>query len=771
MPRTQSYTVNNNFTKGLITEASSLTFPKDACTETYNCIHTLTGPVKRRLGIDYEDNYTAATVDRTDSAISEYIWTNAGGDGNTQLYVLQIGATLYFYTSSAATNTTPLSGQKLASTVDISSFLAAGSSADPSLVECQYSDGNGYLIVYNSACEPFYCIYAAGTITASQITLKIRDFVGIPETGVVDNYRSSTLTTEHQYNLQNQGWSTGSAWVIYPTGNYQVTLGSHTFSVSTSGATGITIGQNVNINMSVNDLGTLMIGVVTAYTATTITVNVTIYNTLHYLEFWGPGGWSIFPTNSGFITDWNTAVGNYPSNADVWWLFKDTSGAYNPAVTAPNVVLPSAPAPKGFYVLSAFSQTRGLEAGLSGITDISTTTRPRTGTWFQGRVWYAGVDASFQASGDQPYTTWTENLYFSQIITDITKFGLCYQTNDPTSENLFDLLPSDGGVITIQGSGSIYKLFPVQNGLLVFAANGIWFITGSQGIGFSANDYTITKISAVKSISSTSFVDVQGTPIFWNLDGIYSISFEQNGLKVNCLTLDTIKTFYNSIPLDSKKYARGSYDPINNVVKWVYRSTQETSTTNRYEFDRVLNLNIYLKAFYIYSISGTPTINGVMYVSGPGGISDASTAKFKYLTSAVNGGSYDITFSEEKDTNYVDWYTYDTTGVDFTSYFITGYSLQNAMTDFQSNYVMYYQDNNSVYDVQGIWDFSNSGDSGRWTQPQRINTTSETYYDYKPVRRKIRGRGKAMQTKIISVSGYPFNISGWAVFLTGNQTP
>ena len=142
-------------------------------------------------------------------------------------------------------------------------------------------------------------------------------------------------------------------------------------------------------------------------------------------------------------------------------------------------------------------------SGIAGLTSIVTTIRPRTGTWFQGRVFYAGVDASQQATGDAQYYTWTENIYFSQIITpgDNTEFGYCYEINDPTSETLFDLLPSDGGVINIQGSGSIYKLFPVVNGLLVFAANGIWFITGSQGIGFTATVYTVTKLSGVQSIS------------------------------------------------------------------------------------------------------------------------------------------------------------------------------------------------------------------------------------------------------------------------------
>ena len=148
-----------------------------------------------------------------------------------------------------------------------------------------------------------------------------------------------------------------------------------------------------------------------------------------------------------------------------------------------------------------------------------------------------GLDASQAATGDENFYTWTENIYFSQIVTSINQFGYCYQANDPTDENYFNLLPDDGGVIQIQGCGAIHKLFPIQNGMLVFADNGVWFITGSQGIGFTADDYTITKISAVRVISNTSFVDVLGMPFFWNEEGIYMTQQTQNGIQIEPLTV------------------------------------------------------------------------------------------------------------------------------------------------------------------------------------------------------------------------------------------
>ena len=45
MPRQALVSIENNFTKGLITEASGLTFPENSCTETINCVHKHTGNV------------------------------------------------------------------------------------------------------------------------------------------------------------------------------------------------------------------------------------------------------------------------------------------------------------------------------------------------------------------------------------------------------------------------------------------------------------------------------------------------------------------------------------------------------------------------------------------------------------------------------------------------------------------------------------------------------------------------------------------------------
>src|SRR5208282_4926594 len=101
------------------------------------------------------------------------------------------------------------------------------------------------------------------------------------------------------------------------------------------------------------------------------------------------------------------------------------------------------------YIINPFIQSPSATSGISGLTDVTTTVRPTNGAWYAGRVWYTGVNAAKAATGDQNYYTWTENIYFSQIITpgDISGFGNCYQANDPTADattGLFDLFPDDG---------------------------------------------------------------------------------------------------------------------------------------------------------------------------------------------------------------------------------------------------------------------------------------------------------------------------------------
>lgn len=775
MPQQLTVAVENNFTKGLITESTGLNFPENAATDTSNCLYTLVGDVTRRLGINNEPNYASNYISVV-GASNSYVWANPGGDSSARLEVKQVASTLYFYDVAATTITSPLSQHKLATTVNLLPYAV---SAFDTTVECTFTEGNGYLFVFHPSCSPVYVTYSAGTLTSAPINVQIRDFIGADEGSVAVNNRPTTLTAEHNYNLVNQGWISGSPWSAQSVGpNPSVALGSQTFTIP-SGIAGIVNGQTVSVvtvdthfpgGVQVTGGTNVMGGTVTSYVGTTLTLNVTGIGNSSNIPGSALGPYLITPVNTGYLNTWFTAEGNYPSNADVWWYFKNASNVFDPATTANNVTLNTGYGPRGHYILDAFNQTRSIVSGVAGITNITTTTRPSNGTWFRGRVWYTGVNANQPAQGDALFYSWSSNIYFSQVVQTTRDFGSCFQTNDPTSETLLDILPTDGGVITIPESGVIFKLFPIANGLLVFASNGVWFITGSQGIGFAANDYTVTKLSSIRSISTSSYVDVNGLPFFWNEEGIYQVAPQQGGsLSVEPITVGTILAFYNAIPLASKRYVKGAYDPIEYVIQWVYRSTSETGIVDRYHFDTILNFNTYNKAFYPYTVSTTNNqsyINGINYIAYPVINLDTPEPGIKYLSSFNTGITYSHQFAEEYDEDYLDWGS-----VDYDSFFITGYKLRGqAIKRFQPQYVqMWYRTNDgpTAYKIQGLWDYANDANSNRWTKPQIVDVGLGHYTTaYK--RHKLRGHGYALQLKISSLPGKPFDIQGWAIVDTVN---
>lgn len=826
----------NNFIGGLKTEFTALNFPPNTTPDSQNVVYDLVGDASRRLGIDAELNSTVNVIG-SPGASSEYVWTNVGGDGQTQILVQQAGNQIFFYLSSNATVTHPLSTTLLPTIIDMTQFQAAGNVNVVADTECQFTDGNGFLFITHKDCEPIFCSFngSNNVITPSAISIQIRDFVGIPEPGVADNFRPSTLSQEHLYNLVNQGWTQGSNYTANCNPNAGGTGPGGAGAVSAGGSTAgypllynapivgaswympiitesspsiLTVGAIVNISFSIAVSGNTnqtaqVTGVVTSYTAgTDIIINVlsaSYYanggynNGFAFFGFWSGGNIvsdpfdqfgvslnvSIF--NKGFIGTWNTDLLNFPSNSDVWWLYKDDTGVFNPTTTFVNVQQNVTAAAKGSQVLNPWNQDRSSVSGVSGLTSITTTARPSVCSWFQGRVFYSGVNASQQPTGDEPYTTWTENIYFSQIVQTTSDFGKCLQTNDPTSQDFFSILASDGGVITIQGSGAIFKIFPIENGLVVFAANGIWFITGSQGIGFSASDYTIRKISNIQSIGYSSYINVNGYPMFWNEEGIYYVTPSQQGvgmggnsasLQVTNMTLGTILSFYQPLPKISKQFARGDYDRLNYLVQWCFRSTVETGVLDRYQFDRILVFNTVNKAFYYYTLPTAPLSDGtqiwirdVKYIQNPGG-TDAPDPILKYLAVA-DTGPFVVSFFEENNENYVDYQGVDGVGANFVSYFVTAFTLPgHGVVKSMPLYVNLYLRNevNNSYKIQYIWDFAANRNSNRFSTIMAVNdNTSTTNFGYIRRRHKIRGHGYACQMKITSIDGKAFDVIGWAL--------
>lgn len=700
MPRVNNIAVQNNFSRGLITEATGLNFPENACTEADNCTFNRLGEVRRRLGFDLEGSFENFAQDMSGNAVVTYVWNNAAGEGDVSFVVVQIGNLLHFYFVAPDSS---LSANKHADTIDLTDFAPAGVTT-VSTLECQFSSGNGLLFVTNQRLNSFYVTYDADldTFTGTEIDIQIRDFEGdLADALDIDERPTSDLaglTSAHEYNLKNQGWT-------------DTTLGA-----------------------------------------------------------------------------WDTARTDMPSNSDVSWYFKDSNDAFD-FTTVDDRVVGNTPAPKGHYIYSLYNVFRsGIVAGATD--EEIELDRVSTCAFFAGRVFYSGLRVPKHNS----------RIFFSQIVEREDQYGKCYQTNDPTSEQLFDLLPSDGGMIDLLEAGTIIKMMPVRNTLLVFATNGLWAITGSQGLGFTANDYSIDKISSIRNISHTSFVSVDGAPFWWNLDGIYTLRQEPESgrLSVISITDETIRTFYEDILAESKQTAKGVYSPLDKTIQWIYRSSPVNNFEEKYQYDRLLTYDLRTQAFYPWSVSfDIVKIMAVVDVYGLSGIFQAvevidgtdnvidgtdnvvayttssagTTSVIKYLVNYDFEGNSVITFGENYIDLPIDWESADSVGEGFSSHVVTGYLVHGqAARKFQTNYVNVYLDNtlDSSFKIQGQWDFATSEDSGRWSTEQVYYATADNF-GFKIKRPKIRGHGKACQLRFSSNGDYPFNIIGWSVYETGNR--
>jgi hypothetical protein len=535
------------------------------------------------------------------------------------------------------------------------------------------------------------------------------------------------------------------------------------------------------------------------------------------------------------ITHYYDKTTTYPANSQIWWAMKrppelGTDAApktylevFDPGLRY-QVAVGDSPAPKGHFVLDAFQQDRAAASSIVGLSVVSSGGyRPRCVAFYAGRVWYAGV----QAQG------FSSNLYFSPIIEKAEQVGNCFQQLDPTAEELRDLLPSDGGLIKITEATVIHHMQTMGENLLIFAENGVWAISGSEGTGFRANDFSVRKVSGVPAISNMSFVDVEGTPIWWNRSSINTITVgDQGGLVVQSLTDQTIQSFYDEIPEESKFYAKGAYDPLTKTIQYLYRTstpqpvndeipepdavlmedsgyvltessdhilleTETFSDVEQYVYDGILTfdtrtlawapwtvtLNFDVAMLGVFAITGKNSVLSNNRVLANFDVVQANAddvfvlqqelaeaqSKMKYVASVAYQG---LTFGEEYREDYLDWVQVNGEGFDFTSYVITGYQvIAEGNRKFQNNYLTVNYENvteGQAY-VQGIWDWTASDTSGRWSMRQLIYRNNDVTNTHDTARVKIRGHGKSLQLKFESQTGKPFSINGWSMLITANS--
>lgn len=529
-------------------------------------------------------------------------------------------------------------------------------------------------------------------------------------------------------------------------------------------------------------------------------------------------GW--LPPNTGGtdpVTTYFASASKYPPNSKQWWQAKDSSEDFN-ATFMQKFVGGNTLAPRGHYILEAFFEDRSSVSGVAGISTSSTSGRPVSVAFFAGRVWYAGVSGA----------GFNSNVYFSQILDNTaSNAGKCYQQNDPTSEDLSDLLATDGGFIPIPEIGAVQALFAMQSAVIIFANNGVWSISGGTG-GFKATDFMISKISSAGTSGHDSITDVEGVPVWWGKTGINTLTQSDinDKFQIQNLSQQTIQTFYDDIPTLCKQDAVGGYDASTKKVYWLYRDTEPTSELNRYRFNRVLVLDIRLGAFYPWKLStfsATPYYIGGIFsmpilfdldenktvvdssdtvvdgaaldsVVSTEGVPDGSSVFINFFVFKEGSTNSQWTFGNFINSEFYDWYNVNSVGTEFISFFETGDEL---MQDIQRNKVAvyvqtYFNKTETTYTntnytawinpsgcyMQAKWEWSDHTNSGKYSprvQAYRFiksyvpssGTDFDSGFPVVVTKHKIRGTGKALRLRFESETGKDFDFIGWAIAFSG----
>lgn len=758
MARQQAVAEINAFVKGLITEASPMTFPENASIDEVNLIPQRDGSRKRRLGMNYESGFVQLTSTASiseDVNYSSYSWKGPGGYTNIEFAVVQIGGSLNFFDSSML----PLSGSLV-----YSSNITSDSSASISMTSV-----DGILIVVDGSGTVFTYDYDGANISQGSGRLLIRDMFGVEDSDGASNLlegnnisiRPFQQADAHIYNLRNQTFAYPRKW-------------------QTGGPNGI--DDPIYMMKSL---------------------------------------WQRFPANSDNLSTYLYADANNGDDRNVRRYFVDDNWQ-NPLGTnrAPMGFFIIDALERGSSRLQAvqklYSDNTQLRYIVTGLPTDRTPGGATVSTSYAGRVFYAGFSSQI-IGGDRQSPRMTSYVLFSRLVQSSADVFKCYQEGDPTSSETPELVDTDGGFLRLDGAFNISRLVNVGDSLMVVAENGVWKITGGSGYGFKATDYVVSKVTEHGTIAPNSVVLLDNTLMYWSDDGIYHIAQNQYGdWAANNLTTASIQTYFDDIPYQAKRRCFGAYDSYTRKVRWLYNNYYSAEDTAK-----ELILDVGLGAFYPSSIptvsnslplpvamirippyqtttgfrsivdsSGNSVVDSLSNsIAASSEVVDSSLSELYYIVlSGVSGGMFKYTFGHYRDEGFRDWVSYDGVGQDAAAYLLTGWT---GMGDFQRQkqvaYLTVYSIktetgfdseytpvNESSIIVQSQWNWTNLASSGKWGskfQAYRhkrlwIPASSTQGFDdgdyVVTTKNKLRGRGRVLSLLFETEPGKDFHLLGWS---------
>lgn len=755
MPRQAVPAEVNTFVKGLITEASPLTFPENASLDELNFILNKDGSRQRRLGMEFRPNSANLTLPVSAIGglkINTFKWESVGGDPLKTVIVIQCGKSIYMIDAS---NPGGLFEQ---------AFVVGSSD----VVDISMTSVDGVLVCASGDKQVTAIDYRDGVYTKTTQTLKIRDMFGVED--IVSGkdllspeyleFRPDTLTAAHTYNLRNQTFAI-PRYVQYDEETLDVISGFFGYSdPQRFPANSDSVLPYFFANAA--DEGNREIE---RYFAKEASINP-------IGSFRAPRGY--------FIID---ALDRGKSRLDAVARLKER----HPENTRDVASLPQDKTPGGASVVAQFA----------------------------GRVFYGGFSGDV-LDGDSQSPRMTSYVLFSKLIDNITDIGKCYQDGDPTSKDTPDIIATDGGFIRLDGAYGIKKVVSVGSQLIVIAENGVWGIQGGSDYGFSAENYLVKKYSEHGCISASSVVLVDNTVLYWGDDGIYNVAPDQYGdWRVTTVTATTIQKFYDNIGTSSKQGCKGFYDAYERKIRWIYDN--DFLITGEDTKELILDLN--LSAFYVMEIYSGPsenrvvagaevppfrlgpiqenvTVSGIAITAGgldvviSGTVAETQLREFIYVTvTSYSDSQVVLRMAGYTNTSFLDWGEVDAaaymvtghmSGGDFQRYkqvpYLTVHS-RRTETGFDTEYNLVGQ---SSCKVGSMWEWTNSINSNRWGrefEAYRLNrlwmpnSNTDAYEDGFSVvttKNKLRGKGRVLSLRFSTSPGKNLHLYGWSMILGVN---
>jgi len=220
------------------------------------------------------------------------------------------------------------------------------------------------------------------------------------------------------------------------------------------------------------------------------------------------------------------------------------------------------------------------------------------------------IDVAYMA-GKFFYLAGDTALFSQNINDDGTGFDKCHQDADPTSEDVSDVLPTDGGYIKFNTMGDGLALKTFNRGVLVFGRDVVWGLVSPLESRFTATDYDTVELSRAGLIGAQSVVSVANFVYYWSPLGIFRVGVNQqtgSTMVAENISQQTIQSFYNDIPKEAKTLCRGAFDYCNNRIYWFYPSDPENFPEN---LDKALVYDLNYNAFMPQDVSEGGEITAV----------------------------------------------------------------------------------------------------------------------------------------------------------------